>query len=155
MAVLPRAVWINVDRSNSHLFKPALHLFGNELRFIVATNKLGHPTVTHHFTRGVEDITTSQTPFWSNRQALLGLFVDESQHLQLNSVLGSGVHEVPAPDFIHGACLGWECCRISTSSSMRLLAFDAQAFEPPDLLNKLSSDLLSFMNEKARIRRYP
>ncbi len=148
MSVPPRAAWINVDRSDSHLFKPALHFFGNELRSIVATDKLGHPTLTHHFTQGVEDVATSQTPFWSNRQALSGIFADESQHLQLNSVLGSGVHKVPAPDFIHGACLDWECCRSSTSSSTRLLAFDAQAFEPPDLLNKLSSDLPSFTNEK-------
>jgi|TARA_B110000438_G_scaffold299128_1_gene348702 hypothetical protein len=49
MAVLPGTTWINVDRPYFHLFKAALHFFGDKLRSIIATDKPGHPTFTYHF----------------------------------------------------------------------------------------------------------
>jgi hypothetical protein len=110
MTILPGASWINIERPNSQILKPTLNLFCDELGSIITPDALGHTTLTHYFTQCIEDITTSEPSLRSDGQALTGIFIDEGQELQRNSILSAGVHKVPAPDLIHRACFGWECC---------------------------------------------
>jgi len=89
MTILPGASWINIERPNSQILKPTLNLFCDELGSIITPDALGHTTLTHYFTQCIEDITTSEPSLRSDGQALTGIFIDEGQELQRNSILST------------------------------------------------------------------
>ena len=46
-SILPRAAWLDVDRLDPMLLQPPLHDFGNELRAVVAAQKLRGPMLLY------------------------------------------------------------------------------------------------------------
>ena len=110
MTILQGASWINLERSNSQTLKTTLNLSYDELGSIITPCALGHTTLTHYFNQCIQDTTTSEPSSRSDCQALTGIFIDEGQELPRNFIPTMGVQKVPAPDLIHRACFGWECC---------------------------------------------
>ena len=98
--VLPRAARLNVNRLDPVFFQPPLHDLRDELRAVVAPQKLRRPVLLRGFLQPAQHVRRLQGPFRPQHMALPRVFIQNRQHLQGAATHGRIRNEVPCPHMV-------------------------------------------------------
>src|ERR1019366_9237448 len=98
--VLPRAARLNVNGLDAIVLQPSLHNPGDELRTVVASQKLRRTVLANRLLQPLQHIRRLQRPFRSQHMTFPGVFVQDRQHPQRPATHGGVRDEVPRPHLI-------------------------------------------------------
>jgi hypothetical protein len=100
VAVLPWAARGDVSGLAAYGGDPSLHGLCHELRSIVGPNVSRHPAQDEQVREHIDDVNSLQLAIHPDGQALAGELIDDVEHPDLPSIMGSGLHEVVGPDVV-------------------------------------------------------
>jgi len=100
VALLPRAVRLDVHRIDTHLPKPATEGVGNELRTVVAADMPWDAAHREELRERVDHVLTGNAAIDLQSEALTGVLIADRQPLQMAAAHRPVVDEVPAPGVI-------------------------------------------------------
>src|SRR5438034_236915 len=100
IAILPRASWLDVSGLGSDGSNPLSKSDGDKLRAVIGTNVCGNAARYEQIAERLDHIGCLQFPRDTYRQALSTELVDDAQHPECLSIMGTVRDEVIGPDMV-------------------------------------------------------
>ena len=99
-AVLPGTSRCDVCGASTHCRDPVLDSFGDELWTVIRSNVLRHAAQDEQVGQGIDHIDGLQLAVNPDRQAFVSELVDDVEHAELLSLMGSVLDKVVGPDMV-------------------------------------------------------
>jgi len=98
--ILPGRSGLDEERVDADAGEPLAHHRRGEFRPIVGADVRGHSALDEEVGQAVQHVVAAQSATDIDRQALAGVFIDQSEHPKRSPLTGARLHEVVAPDVI-------------------------------------------------------